>query len=189
MSGGARPDPRLAAFAGGVWRRLARRFVDRFATQEAVPVTRSRRKLSAVLLGVPFTLVALSTVALAAGPAQGGAYAGALQPVTRGIAVSFKVSKSGKQVSSLQISDIPIYCSGGGPAIPIHFKNATISGKGTFTSSAKYVIKIGPFKGQVGETFKITGRFFKGRSEQGTVATTYPKAKQCSGKSPYTTKA
>ena len=112
-----------------------------------------------------------------------------LVPATRGIGVSFKVSSNGKHVTSLEISNIPAYCSSGGRPIPTHFKNASISGKGTFTSKAVYVIKEGPLKGQVGERLKITGKFFKGRREQGTLTTTYTKAAECSGKSPYSTKA
>lgn len=139
--------------------------------------------------GVFVVLAAIATAALAANQVKGGSYKGNLLPMTHGISVSFKVSKSGKQVTSLTISNIPLYCSGGGPAIPIHFKNASISPAGTFTSSARYIIKIGPFKGQVGEKLKITGKFLKDRQEQGTLTTTYPKAHACGGKSPYTTRA
>ncbi len=150
-----------------------------------------RRKSKGVVVTVAalVVLACLATVALAAAQLRGGAYKGALLPTTRGISVSFKVSQSGKQVMALSISNIPIYCSGGGPAIPIHFKNASISSKGTFASSAQYVIKVGPLKGQVGEKMKITGKFLKGKHEQGTLTTTYPKAAACGGKSPYATKA
>lgn len=140
-------------------------------------------------VGVLLVLVLLASAALAATVVKGGSYKGALVPSTRGINVSFKVSGSGKQVTSLSISNIPAYCSSGGRPIPIRFKNASISSKGTFTSSAKFVIREGPLKGQVGETFKITGKFLKGRREQGTLTTTFPKAQACSGKSPYSTKA
>jgi hypothetical protein len=150
---------------------------------------RRRWKGVAATVGAILALAALATVSLGANQVKGGSYKGALQPVTRGISVSFKVSKSASQVTSLSISNIPAYCSSGGPATPIHFKNASISSKGTFTSSAQYVIKVGPFKGQVGEKLKITGKFLKGKREQGTLTTTYPKASACSGKSPYTTKA
>jgi hypothetical protein len=136
-------------------------------------------------------LAAVVAVAFAAKPNQvkGGSYSGTLLPATRGIDVSLEVSSNGKQVTSLQISNIPAYCSSGGPPIPTKFKKASISSKGTFTSKAEYVIKAGPLEGQVGETLKITGKFLEGRREQGTLTTTYPKAKSCSGKSSYTTKA
>lgn len=151
-----------------------------------------RRRYSggvAAAVGVLLALVLVASAALAAGQVKGGSYKGSLAAPKQGIGVSFKVSGNGKRVSSLQISTIPIYCSGGGPATPIHFKNAAISSKGTFTSSARYVIKIGPFKGQVGETFKISGKFLKGRRERGTLTTTYPKDRACGGSSSYTTKA
>lgn len=142
-----------------------------------------------VAVGALLVLAALAATALAMGQVKGGSYSGGLLPATRGIGVSFKVSSNGKHVTSLEISNIPAYCSSGGRPIPTHFKNASISGKGTFTSKAVYVIKEGPLKGQVGERLKITGKFFKGRREQGTLTTTYTKAAECSGKSPYTTKA
>jgi hypothetical protein len=150
-----------------------------------------RRKLKGIVAIAAMLLVpaCMTTAALAAGQLKGGSYKGALLPATRAISVSFRVSQSGKQVTALSISNIPIYCSGGGPAIPIHFKNASISSKGTFASSARYVIEVGPLKGQVGEQMKITGKFLKGKREQGTLTTTYPKAAACGGKSPYTTTA
>jgi hypothetical protein len=148
------------------------------------------RALSAVWALVA-AMAYLTAVALAAKPNQvkGGSYSGELMPATRGIAVRLEVSANGKQVSSLEISNIPAYCSSGGRPIPTKFKKAAISSKGTFTSKAVYVIKEGPFKGQVGETLKITGRFLPGRREQGTLTTTYPKAQSCSGRSSYSTRA
>ncbi len=153
----------------------------------------SKWRVLSIALAVCATLVVASAVALAAKPkpnqVKGGTYVGTLQPVTRGIGVSFKVSSNGKKVTVLSITNIPAYCSSGGPPIPIRFKNAAISAKGTFTSKANYVIKVGPLKGQVGEKMTITGKFVKGRKEQGTLTTIFPRAAPCSGKSPYTTKA
>ncbi|HEY8304231.1 MAG TPA: hypothetical protein VIG42_06550 [Solirubrobacteraceae bacterium] len=151
----------------------------------------SKLKVLSTALAVCLALVVVSAVALAAKPNQvrGGTYMGTLLPATRGIGVSFRVSSNGKKVTLLSITNIPIYCSGGGPPIPIRFKDAAISSKGAFTSKANYVIKVGPLKGQIGEKLKITGKFLKGRSEQGTLTTTYPHAAACGGKSPYTTKA
>lgn len=132
---------------------------------------------------------ALAAAALAANQVAGGSYKGALVPSRQGVAVSFKVSANGSRVRSLSITNIPLYCEGGGPPIPVRFKDAAISAKGTFTSSAVVRIKIGPLKGQIGERLKIAGKFLKGRREQGTLTTTYPKAQQCSGSSSYSTKA
>lgn len=142
--------------------------------------------------GAIAVMVAIAGAALASsGSSQvkGGTYTGALLPSSTGIEVSFKVSSNGKKVTSLRTSNVPIYCSGGGPPIPIHFKDASISAKGAFASSGQSIIKVGPFKGRVGEKLKITGKFLKGAGEQGTLTTTYPKAPACGGKSSYSTKA
>lgn len=140
---------------------------------------------SAVLLA----LLVVVSGALAAGQVKGGSYAGSLIPSRDGVLVSFKVSSSGKQVSALTITNIPLYCSGGGKPIPVHFKNAPISSKGTFSSTGKYVIAEGPKKGQIGTKLKIAGKFLKGGKEQGTLTTTYVGFANCSGKSSYSTKA
>jgi hypothetical protein len=140
-------------------------------------------------VGVLLALVALATTALAAGQVKGGVYKGGLMPARDGVVVSFKVSSNGKQVTALSISNVPLYCSGGGRPTPVGFKNALISTKGTFSSTGRYVIKEGPNKGKVGSKLKITGKFSKGRTEQGTLTTTYVGFSNCSGKSPYTTKA
>jgi hypothetical protein len=145
------------------------------------------RALSAVCAAV--TLLVVVSTAFAANQVSGGSYKGALVPSRDGAVVSFRVSSSGKQVTALSISNTPLYCSGGGRPTPVHFKNASISGDGTFASTGKYVILEGPKKGQVGTKLKITGKFLKGRAEQGTVTTTYVGFSNCSGKSSYSTKA
>jgi hypothetical protein len=144
------------------------------------------RVLIAVFLSA-FALIGAGA-ALGATPIKGGSYSGSLAH-DPAITVKFKVSSSGKRVSSLTISNTPLFCQGGGPATPVHFKNAAISAHGAFTSTGRYVIKVGPLKGQLGIELKITGKFSKGRREQGTLTTTYLKAKQCSGKSAYATSA
>jgi hypothetical protein len=119
---------------------------------------------------------------------KGGSYTGSLIPSRDGVLVSFNVSANGKKVSALKVSNTPLYCSGGGKPTPVRFKSATISGKGTFSSTGKYLILEGPKKGQVGANLKITGKFLKGRKEQGTLTTSYVGFSGCSGKSPYATK-
>jgi hypothetical protein len=133
--------------------------------------------------------LAVASAALGAVQVKGGSYKGSLIPSNDGVLVSFKVSAGGKQVTALTISNTPIYCSGGGRAIPIHFKDAAISGNGTFSSTGKYVIVEGPKKGQVGTRLKITGKFLKGKAERGTLTTTYVGIPSCGGKSSYTTTA
>jgi hypothetical protein len=144
--------------------------------------------------GLLVTLVVLAALlvagaALAAGPVKGGSYTGSLIPSRDGVTVSFKVAANGKQVTGLSTSNVPLYCSGGGKPIPVRFKNATISGKGTFSSTGKYLVLEGPKKGQVGANLKISGKFLNGGKEQGTLTTSYVGFASCSGKSGYSTKA
>ncbi len=142
------------------------------------------------LLALAVLAVLLMTgAALAAAPVKGGSYAGSLIPSRDGVTVSFKVSANGKQVIGLSTSNIPLYCSGGGKPIPIRFKSATISSKGTFSSTGKYLILEGPKKGQVGANLKISGKFLKGGKERGTLTTSYVGFSNCSGMSAYSTKA
>jgi hypothetical protein len=148
---------------------------------------RKRNGVSAAL-GATLALVLLASVALAANQVKGGSYKGGLVPARQEIVVSFKVSSNGKQVTALQVSNSPLYCSGGGRPIPVHFKNAPISASGAFASTGKYVIVEGPKKGQVGTKLKITGKFLKDGAEQGTLTTTYVGVPSCGGKSSYTTK-
>jgi hypothetical protein len=149
---------------------------------------RSWRGVSAAV-GAVLVVVVVASAALAAAQIRGGSYKGSLVSANDGVMVSFKVSATGKQVTALEISNTPIYCNGGGRPIPVHFKNAAISGKGTFSSTGQYVIVEGPKKGQVGTKLRITGKFLKGRAEQGVLTTTYVGIPGCGGKSPYTTKS
>lgn len=147
------------------------------------------RRFRLAVLGIPAFALVLVATALAATPVKGGSYAGALAAPRTDIHVTFKVSTSGTQVTGLKTSNLPLYCQGGGPATPIHFKKAAISRTGTFTSTGKQIISSGPLKGQTGATLTITGRFLKGRRESGKIKTTYSKSPSCSGSSTYTTKA
>jgi hypothetical protein len=137
---------------------------------------------------VAVVLLIVASAALAAGQVRDGSYKGSLTPSRDGVAVTFKVSSGGKQVTALSLSNTPLYCSGGGPPTPVRFKNASISA-GTFTSTGQWLIKEGPKKGKVGTKLKITGKFLKGGAERGTITTTYVGFPKCSGKSAYSTKA
>jgi hypothetical protein len=122
---------------------------------------------------------------------KGGSYSGTLAAPRTSFTVSFKVSKNGKQVTALKTNNIPFYCSGGGPAVPIAFKDAAIAKAATFTSTGVQIISSGPKKGQKGATLTITGRFLAGGKESGKITTTFPKSigSSCSGASRYSTKA
>jgi hypothetical protein len=128
---------------------------------------------------------ASAALAATANQIKGASYSG--EVAQKHVTVSFKVSSSGKQVTGLRTSNLPLYCQGGGPPVPVRFANATISKQGTFKSSGKYIIKEGPLKGQLGTTLKITGKFLAGGKETGTLKTTYAKTPSCSGSSSYST--
>jgi hypothetical protein len=138
---------------------------------------------------VVLAVLLVANVALAASPVKGGSYAGSLIPARDGVTVSFKVSANGNKVTGLSTSNVPLYCSGGGKPIPVHFKNATISSKGTFSSTGKYLVLEGPKKGQVGANLEISGKFLEGGKERGTLRTSYVGFPGCSGISAYSTKA
>jgi hypothetical protein len=155
--------------------------------QEEETMARKWKALSAT--SVLLAALVVVSAALATNQVRSGSYKGGLVPAKEEIVVSFKVSSSGKQVTALSVSNTPLYCSGGGKPTPVHFKNASISGKGTFSSTGKYVISEGPNKGKVGAKLQITGKFLKGRKEQGTLRTTYVGFPECGGRSSYSTKA
>jgi hypothetical protein len=142
----------------------------------------------AMVAAVAVGVLGLAGVALASNQVKGARYSGQLAPPKTAFVVSFKVSGNGKRVTGLTISDTPFYCEGGGRATPVAFANASISKSGAFTSTGKYTIPEGPYKGQTETLLKITGKFTKGGKEQGTVTSTYPKSPTCSGKSSYATK-
>jgi hypothetical protein len=154
----------------------------------------SARRISAAVVVVALVLCAVG-VAFAAKPkspvVKGGLYTGTLAAPRTSITVSFKVSKNGKQVTGLKTNNLPFYCSGGGPPVPITFKSATISKAATFSSTGVQIISSGPKKGQKGATLTITGRFLAGRRESGVVTTTFSKSlgTSCNGTSQYSTKA
>ncbi len=144
-----------------------------------------RPRSGALAVALALSPLGASGVALAASQVKGASYKG--EVAQKQVTVSLKVSSSGKQVTALSISNTPIYCQGGGRPIPVRFANAPISAGGTFTSTGRYVIAEGPFKGQLGTKLKITGKFLGGGREQGVLTTTWVKTPSCSGKSSYGT--
>ena len=130
----------------------------------------------------------LAQSAIAGTPKKGGSYRGAVAAPRTSIAVTFHVSASGAKVSALKISNMPIYCSGGGPPVPITFKTARVA-KGKFKSTGKQTISVGPKKGQTGATLSITGTFGKRGKESGKLTIKYSSAPTCGGTSTYTTHA
>jgi hypothetical protein len=58
---------------------------------------------------------------------------------------------------------------------------------GAFSTTGKYSIKVGPFKGKVGEKLKLSGRFTSKGTVSGVLATTFVlNGPKCTGKSAFT---
>jgi hypothetical protein len=161
---------------------------NREESEDGVSHLRDLKAQRILLAAIAVGALGCSGVALAASQIKGASYSGQLASPRTSYLVSFKVSASGKRVTSLTISNTPFYCQGGGRPVPVRFASAAISKAGAFTSTGKYLIVEGPLKGQLGTKLKITGKFGKGGNEQGTVTSTYPKTPSCNGKSSYTTK-
>jgi len=127
---------------------------------------------------------AATGIALAAGPVKDARYSGRVN-VTATLTVSFKVSRSGKKVSSLKVSpSLPNSCGYGGPPPTQTSKPAKIAdGKFTAKITEKAV------NGTVAARATITGRFLAKGKEKGTIKTSVPAATSCNGSFSYSTKA
>jgi hypothetical protein len=139
-------------------------------------------------------LATLSAFVLAAAPAvagstikpKSGTYKGTLTAPRTEYAVTLTVS--GGKLTKARVSNIPLYCSSGGPAIPVKFAGSKIaSANGAFSTTGKYTIKVGPFKGKVGEKLKLSGRFTSKGTVSGVLATTFVlNGPKCTGNNPFT---
>ncbi|MEO6859302.1 MAG: hypothetical protein ABI323_12085 [Solirubrobacteraceae bacterium] len=142
-----------------------------------------KRRAYAVVSAVLLALLIAAT-AVAAAP-KSGTYKGKLAPQTL-IKISMKLS--GKRLTHIGISNIPAFCSSGGPAVPVSFPSTTLSAKHRFTIHHNNTIKVGPLKGQVGEKFTLSGTFNTHGRVTGTLKTIFPLNPSCSGSSHYTAK-
>jgi hypothetical protein len=135
-------------------------------------------------------IAAVAALALLAAPAvasstvkpKSGTYKGNLDAPRTEYLVTLTVA-SGK-LKKATISNVPFYCSSGGAAVPVTFPGAKISAKtGAFSTTANRKITVGPYKGKVGETLKLTGNFSSIGTVAGTVATTFVlNGPHCTGK-------
>jgi hypothetical protein len=149
------------------------------------PVTPRRKpRFRAAAFLVPAAVLALASVAFAASPVHGGKYKGQVKSAGVPIAVSFKVSSSGKRLSSFKIDvpNLPNKCGYGGPNQVKPAKAAIKDGK----FSLKLTERLGLSTSIA--TAKVTGRFKSGGKEAGTITTTSNTAK-CSGSFSYSAKA
>ena len=128
--------------------------------------------------------LAVTATALAGAP-RAGTYRGTLAPPRTAFTISMKLK--GAKLTRIRISNVPFYCSSGGPAIPVGFPSTTISNSGRFRVRAVNRIKVGPLKGRIGEKLTLTGRFSH-TTVKGRLTTVVPNAKVCNGSSAYTAK-
>jgi hypothetical protein len=146
--------------------------------------SRRRPGLLAATSFIAVAVLALPPFAPAASPVHGGKYKGQVKGAGVPIAVSFKVSGSGKRVSSFKIDvpNLPNKCGYGGP-------NQVRPGKAKI-KAGRFSLKLTEttIGGTSVTTAKVTGRFKAGGKEAGTIKTAAGTAK-CSGSFSYSTKA
>jgi hypothetical protein len=147
-------------------------------------ISRRRPRIRATAFLVPAAALALVPLAFAAGPVHGARYKGQVKSADVPIAVSFKVSGSGKRLSSFKIDvpNLPNKCGYGGPD-QVRPAKAKIKG-------GKFSLKLTETTvgGTKVATAKVGGRFRSGGKEAGTIKTTSNTAK-CSGSFSYSAKA
>ena len=122
------------------------------------------RHFGRVLIGVSVISLLVAGWALAAKPAKGAEYTGAVTGDTTET-VSFTVAKSGKSLSSLNVP-IAIRCQGGFGGIETKPpKSTAISKKGTF----KATVKVEAINGKSFGKEIVTGKFLSSRREAGSI--------------------
>jgi hypothetical protein len=130
------------------------------------------------------SIVALAGIADAAAPVKGARYSGHVK-VTANLTVTFKVARSGKKVTSLDVRpSLPNSCGYGGPE-PTHRSRAAKIKHGKF--KAKITEKAA--NGTVIGTATVTGKFLRRGKERGTIKSVLPNATSCNGTFSYSTKA
>ncbi len=135
---------------------------------------------------VAFVLAAAPAVAGSITKPRSGTYKGTLAAPRTEYAVTLTVSHG--KLTKASLSNIPLYCSSGGPATPVKFTGSTIApATGAFSTTGKYSIKVGPYKGKVGEKLKLSGRFTSKGTVSGVLATTFVlNGPKCAGKTAFT---
>jgi hypothetical protein len=138
-----------------------------------------------ILVSVLAFVAVLATegTALAANQVRGGKYSGTIHS-NGGLAISFKVSSTGKDVIRMKVPQPPASCPGGGPPPPqLRAKPAPISSAGNFKETLKYGTT-----GSIVVTLKVTGTFHAHRKESGKVTPTWSDT-SCDATVGYSTKA
>jgi hypothetical protein len=143
-----------------------------------------RRTIFAGGLGAGLVAVVAVGTAVAAVD-KGATYSGFITPAASGITITWKVSSSGKKVSGIKLSNVPLFCQSGGEPIAAKFKSASIK-KSKFASTAAANFKSGPNKGKPQYRLKLSGRFTSTKSATGTIKVDwFGSDKSCDGKSTF----
>lgn len=143
-------------------------------------------------ISVAALVLALSTaVALAAAPVRGATYRGSLTGAQSSIQISFRVSPGGGQVQAIRLSALPIFCTGGAPPnSTLKFASAVVTRTGTFSTTGRDLLGVGPLKGTVAAKLTLTGTFAAGGRESGTVTTIFGgSGTRCGGRVRYRTRS
>ena len=167
-----------ARFGFAVFARLRRG-----ASGRILDVVGRRAWVAGSLGAAAFAVVAVAS-ALAA-PVKGGKYSGFVTPTESGITISWKVSSSGKKMTAIKLSNVPVFCQAGGAPVKATFKSASIK-KSKFSTTAAADIKSGPDKGKPQYRLKLKGRFTSTKNATGTITVDwFGSDKSCDGKSTF----
>lgn len=144
------------------------------------------RRLLPLATVCAFALAAAPAVAGSTVKPKSGTYKGTLTAPRTEYAITLTVANG--KLTKATVSNIPFYCSSGGPAIPVKFAGSKIAtSNGAFSTTGHYTIKVGPYKGKVGEKLKLSGRFSSKGTVSGVLATTFVlNGPKCTGKNAFT---
>jgi hypothetical protein len=131
-------------------------------------------------------IVAAPAVAGSTVKPKSGTYKGSLAAPRTDYIVSLHVAHG--KLTKAHLSNFPIYCSGGGPPIPITFSGDTVSKTGKFTTKSDYKIKLGPLKGKIGNRFVLSGTFTSDGTVSGKLKTVDLNVPKCGGTSAFSAK-
>jgi hypothetical protein len=147
-------------------------------------MTRVTRRLAPFAVAGAFALLAATAIAGSTVKVKSGTYKGALAAPRSLYKVTLTVAHA--KLEKATLSNIPAYCSSGGPPTPVKFAAAKISHSGQFSTHGNYVIKIGPLKGKVGEKMQMSGRFKSNGTVAGTMTTAFVlNGPHCTGKTTF----
>jgi hypothetical protein len=139
--------------------------------------------IAGCLVGAVLALVAIGSALGAV--SKGAKYSGFVTPTADAITISWKVSSSGKKVSGIKLSAVPLFCSGGGERVPATFKSASIKSS-KFSTTAAADFKSGPNEGKPQYRLKLKARFTSTKNATGTISVDWLGAdKSCDGESTF----